>query len=459
MALKLRIISEQYQQLGKQSTRLFGVTGGRIGRSADNDWILPDPDRYISSHHAVIRHQAGQWLIEDTSTNGVFINGAEIPLSQHGPYQLNDGDHVRMGDYDLLVSIDPRADFPPDASGQLPAPPVRKTKNAKRTEHEDLGAEIDINALLSGDVSEFAPTTGSTGRFEVGNAFGVDVKHQTPRVSSAAGSTPTLTVADVYEDIPLSDSFTEKPSLPTPPPNASGAPGDEWHLRTRRLQKNNLSVVGGSSSKDVSARIDTHSDLHAGIEALCRGAGIDPASLPNEMQAATLNLAGQMLRESILGLMEALKNRGEFKGKFDPSQTSSQAIENNPLKTSVSVDDALRKLMDSHNSRHLGPVEALRDAFTDLRTHQLAVTAAMHAGLNGLMQRINPAELQERFDRGLKRGALLGAANKMKYWDLYAEFFQALNQRNADGMPSTFAEEFVQAYTERSAGFKTPKKK
>ena len=49
------------------------------------------------------------------------------------------------------------------------------------------------------------------------------------------------------------------------------------------------------------------------------------------------------------------------------------------------------------------------------------------------MNRIEPGELQERFDRGLKRGPLLGAANKMKYWDLYTEFYQVLNQRNEQG--------------------------
>ena len=65
------------------------------------------------------------------------------------------------------------------------------------------------------------------------------------------------------------------------------------------------------------------------------------------------------------------------------------------------------------------------------------------------MNRIEPGELQERFDRGLKRGALLGAANKMKYWDLYIEFYQALNQRNEQGLPTLFAEELARTYAEK----------
>ena len=146
MALKLRVISDHYKQLGKQSSRLFGVSGGRIGRASDNDWILPDPERYISSHHAKVVFRAGRWVLEDTSTNGIFVNDTNTPVSVEGPRPLKDGDRLRMGDYEILVSIDERNDFPSDATGQLPHPPA-----VKSTPHpqEDLGEALDITDLLT----------------------------------------------------------------------------------------------------------------------------------------------------------------------------------------------------------------------------------------------------------------------------------------------------------------------
>ena len=111
MALKLRVISDHYKALGKRSSQLFGVTGGRIGRAQDNDWILPDPERYVSSHHCKVSFRAGQWMLEDTSTNGVFINGSDTPAAIEGAYALQDGDRLRVGDYDIIVSIDDRNDF------------------------------------------------------------------------------------------------------------------------------------------------------------------------------------------------------------------------------------------------------------------------------------------------------------------------------------------------------------
>ena len=51
MAIKLRVISDQYRELGENRSRVFGVNGGTIGRAPDNDWVLPDPtpDRLRSS--------------------------------------------------------------------------------------------------------------------------------------------------------------------------------------------------------------------------------------------------------------------------------------------------------------------------------------------------------------------------------------------------------------------------
>ena len=151
MALKLRVISDHYKALGKRSSRLFGVTGGRIGRATDNDWVLPDPERYVSSHHCKIDFRSGAWVLEDTSTNGVFINGADTPASVDGVYSLQDGDRLRLGDYEILVSIDERNDFPADATGQIPIPPraPRVPPRVPAVSFDDLGEALDITDLLS----------------------------------------------------------------------------------------------------------------------------------------------------------------------------------------------------------------------------------------------------------------------------------------------------------------------
>src|SRR5690606_33841629 len=144
------------------------------------------------------------------------------------------------------------------------------------------------------------------------------------------------------------------------------------------------------------------SDSASGVEAFCRGAAIDPSFLQSDAHHALLTVSVQMYRVSVLGLMDALKIAHNLKCRLRLAETTIQPSDNNPLKFSASVDEALLKLLDPHSSRYLGPVEAIRSSFADLRTHHAALLAAIQAAVDELMTRIEPSELQERFDRGLK---------------------------------------------------------
>lgn len=460
MALKLRIISDHYKALGKRSSRLFGVTGGRIGRAQDNDWILPDPDRYVSSHHCKVAFRAGEWVLEDTSTNGVFINGSDTPASIEGAYSLQDGDRLRLGDYEVLVSIDDRNDFSPDASGQIPAPP--RVRKAAMKLGEDLGEELDITDLLSDSlvqsVAEPPPARAANSPanelFDLSKALGIDLQPAKPAPA------PTARPAAKPARSGFASLLNSTPDEGEQRTVTHARKTDDWQMQTRPYDRKTMTALTSPAALVRQDKAETERpkrtsdngsvDIGTGVDAFCRGAGIDPASLPTDTQNALLTLAGQMVREVVLGLMEALKGRADLKSRLRLSQTTIQPGENNPLKFSASVDEAVLKLLDPHGSRYLGPIEAIRDSFADLRMHQTALAAAIQAAIDELMNRIEPGELQERFDRGLKRGPLLGATNKMKYWDLYAEFYQALNQRNERGLPTLFAEELARTYAERA---------
>ena len=487
MALKLRVISDHYKALGKRSSRLFGVTGGKIGRAQDNDWILPDPDRYVSSHHCKVDFRAGQWVLEDTSTNGVFINGSDTPASVEGAYRLQDGDRLRLGDYEVLVSIDERNDFAADDSGQIPAPPRVRNKSNVKTHHRatdgDLGEELDLTDLLSDSAIAPAPAmppplrapASSSSPLDLESALALDSDDLKAMGPIPAAPAPVKAPKTAFASL-LGDSGEHKtvarPRRPEPPPKVVEEPrkADDWHMQTRPYDRKKLAALTSPAAlakqlekapeperpAPAPKRVENGSaEAPVGLEAFCRGAGIDPASLPIDQQNALLTLAGQMVRETVLGLMESLKARSDVKSRMRLNQTTIQPGENNPLKFSPSVDEAVLKLLDPHSSRYLGPIDAIRETFADIRTHQAALSGAIQAAIDEVMNRIEPGELQERFDRGLKRGPLLGATNKMKYWDLYTEFYQVLNQRGEGGLPTLFAEEFARTYAEKVA----PKKK
>ena len=82
MTLRLSVVSEHAIRLGPHSTKVFGVHGGTIGRATDNAWILPDPERYLSGKHVRIDFRVGTYVLVDTSSNGTYVNGAQVPLGK-----------------------------------------------------------------------------------------------------------------------------------------------------------------------------------------------------------------------------------------------------------------------------------------------------------------------------------------------------------------------------------------
>src|SRR5258706_9897874 len=101
MALRLTIISEQAAELGEQASVVFEKDGGTIGSARHNRWVLPDRMRYISSHHARISFLNGGFIVEDTSTNGLFLNDEIEPVGRLGPQPLRPGDRLRLRAYPI----------------------------------------------------------------------------------------------------------------------------------------------------------------------------------------------------------------------------------------------------------------------------------------------------------------------------------------------------------------------
>ena len=167
MPLQLEIVSDHKDILGDDCVREFRENGGTIGRSLENDWILPDPDHYISGKHATIDFQAGAYYLADISSNGVFVNDEAQPLGRGNPRRLFNGDRLRMGDFEFLVTLDEGESLvmpPPEPMTVVPDHVERLVpEEALKTgidllgEEEITGDEEFESALFGGSVAEKEP--------------------------------------------------------------------------------------------------------------------------------------------------------------------------------------------------------------------------------------------------------------------------------------------------------------
>jgi type VI secretion system FHA domain protein len=411
MALRLRVISEHRLRLGDKSTFVFGVSGGSIGRSAENDWVLPDDMRYVSGRHARIVFHKGRYLLQDTSSNGTYVNDSERPLGNQNPHELKTGDIVRIGEYHVQVQIDSATDFSLDDSALYATGSTSSRR--RRPAPPDLGASLRLENLLE------ASNDMSSDELKPVNAFGQAVSsrtralqsgHTLPEVSNTA---PELDVTSdaVARRIARLARATEKSQkaaqLPTPPATAP-------------------------------AHAPNAPDNTPGLQAFCRGAGIGAETLPVDAHARMLHLAGQLLRECLSGLKESNRSQQEQRNQLrvtyerDPGDFL-------PSLERHSIEELIQELLKAHDSRRFDAVQWLRESFTGARRHDAAMIEAMRAAFVDFVGRLDPRDLATRFERSARRKTLGN-------WELYGEFYRQLCEMQPNALPHIFVETFAQSY-------------
>jgi type VI secretion system protein len=407
MSLRLRVVSDHRRQLAERHTMVFGMSGGSIGRSSENDWVLPDPMRYISAHHARVHYRDGHFYLEDLSTNGVFVNDQPEALSKlgSGGYRLKNGDILRLGEYQIVVALEagPEPQIPEIDPGAAVPTSIHALHPIGRAAQTDIGAMLDLEELLVSD-------SAGSGSFQPVNAYGQSV--------GAARAT----------------------SLAARPAPAAEPSDDSLARRIARLAK-----AAGRDSRGASA--PALYDVQSGLQAFCRGAGIEPEKLPAEAQTRLLHLTGQLLREALVGLKDLERSRSEIRDRFRIEVPPPEADDPRPSLGRSTVDELLIDLLLQHESRSIDGVQWLREAVGEAKAHEQAVAQAMRSAFVEFLDRLDPAELEARFERAARRGKAR-SADKAQYWELFTTFYRNLIEMPADHLPHTFVEAFAAAYRE-----------
>jgi predicted component of type VI protein secretion system len=333
VALRLTVISEQGPTLGDRASVLFGPDGGRIGRAHDNEWVLPDPKRYLSSHHAQVRFRNGAFLIEDTSTNGLFLNENTDPVGRLGPQPLRPGDVLRLGAYQIKVSDDATAAVDASAVVAYSAP----QSGGEGAVQQDIGVDLNISELLvtDADLSSQRRAFDPWGQ-PVDDSAVLQFDHAQQAAARAMRTAP--------------------PPRPAPPPRAAPAMG-----------------------------------TGQGLDAFSRGAGMNPRQLPADGHDRLLRLAGLLLREALVGIKNLARTQREIRQVSGLCATADDpervALQNLP------VEELLARLLMGHENQQLDAVQWLRELFSLATRHDAALMRALRPALDEFTKRLDPAVL------------------------------------------------------------------
>lgn len=185
------------------------------------------------------------------------------------------------------------------------------------------------------------------------------------------------------------------------------------------------------------------------LRALLEGLGMARASAITTLTPTLMRLLGTLLAESVSGTVDLLHARASIKREVRAEVTAIRPRQNNPLKFSPTAALALQHLLGPTVPGFLPADEAMRDAFRDLRAHELAVMAGMRSALAGLLQRFDPKALESRITGKSGLGMLLSGGRRAQLWEAYQQLFGQLSAEAEDGFHEVFGRAFLQAYEEQ----------
>jgi FHA domain-containing protein len=175
--------------------------------------------------------------------------------------------------------------------------------------------------------------------------------------------------------------------------------------------------------------------------------GLQMPQLP--LQALTpelMELIGQLLREAAAGTIDLLTARAVFKRELRAQGTMIVTRNNNPLKFSPSAEVALQHLLAPPARGFMPAAQAMRDAYDDLRAHQIGFLAGMQAALEGVLSRFDPAELEKRLTERSMLHTVLPASRKARMWEVFVEHYGRIRAEAGDDFHTLFGAAFLKAY-------------
>lgn len=479
MALHLTIIKCPPAASVAEDRKSFGATGGIIGRGAGNDWVLPDPERFLSSKHCQVSKEGSDYFLTDLSTNGTFVNGSQEPLGRGARTALNDGDSFDVGEYRFKVAVEKDVDAFPDSPFEDPNPFEQESDVDLAGSAKANPESMFMSSQYSGSVSDITPDAmkvsdpllaldnaqnqagfddpfagdpfadGSQedsanllqesidwpqAKQEAGlpDDWGDDISLLGARNGPATAYTlpddDALIVKKSTLDVP------EKPVAKAPPQAARPQPTAAPKPRPRKPAPNRAAPkpqAGGSVDRSL-------------VDAM----GFADTELSDDQIREIHTVVGGIMRESIDGLMQVLRSRTSIKNEFRINITTIQPVENNPIKFSASIDEVLEIMFLRQSRAYKQPLESVQESFQSIADHQVAVLAGIRSAFRSALGKFDPLLLEEEFKQSGKAGLMPGML-KGKMWSAYQEHYQDIANDVERSFQDLFGDEFVQAYEDQ----------
>jgi type VI secretion system protein len=260
---------------------------------------------------------------------------------------------------------------------------------------------------------------------------------------------PTPIPNDPFDDIfgegPLTPPAAPLPPEPLPaPPVAVAAPVAIPQPDEATLPPPMAPAAAPVGAAPAAVSVGNEAAAQAFLTALeVEGLRIDPADL-----TGTMGRMGRMVRLMITGLREILMTRTSIKSEFRIDQTMISAGGNNPLKFSISPEQAIEALVRPTGKGYLDSGAAVEQALNDIKAHEMAMVTGMEAALKGVLAKLDPEVLAGRIEVSGGLGSIL-KGKKARYWEVYEKMYAEISDQAENDFHELFSREFARAYKQQ----------
>ncbi|PBB42661.1 type VI secretion system-associated FHA domain protein TagH [Mesorhizobium sp. WSM3866] len=454
-----------------------------IGRSADAGWQIDDPDMFVSRAHCKISGGRDGYFVTDTSSSGLFIDDSDSPLGTGRSARLQSGMRLRLGDYVLYVEVQPSAsqtsvsEVANHSAAAWSAPQPRSSPSIGGDDFFSAKVEEEPRRPRPADLPDpfEQPVPGAYDR--------ASNQRSSPAFDDPFSLDPVATPASDDESATgQSDpfGFGDMPSRgdtaqPAPKPTGfddfgfgpAATPASANGAHTARRSEQPAEKPQVAPPRDFPARTPeppppprpapaprpsraaqpAPGDM-ALRAAFLRGMGVEEADFLGRDAIAEMEKFGREYRLMLDGLMQLLRKRAEEKGSARVAQTVVGASEVNPLKFLPTVEDVIVTIISERSPGFLSGEAAIGDAVKDLAQHHVRAWRGVQAALRRMIDRFDPATIEEELKSNSAIGNLLAGGRNAKLWELYQKRHRDIAQSAESSFLGEIGADFRDAYEE-----------
>src|SRR6185312_1005649 len=178
-------------------------------------------------------------------------------------YRMQNGDIIRVGEYQIVVAVEASEPAPAPTDGAAVPTSIHALHTLGRAAQTDIGAMLNLDELL-------VPDTSPSDSFRPVDAYGVPVRTAAPAPSPAAARGGAA--AAVAQAVAVAAA---------PAPAATADIDIESEAVARRIAR--LARAAGRDPRNGASAPALY-DVQSGLQAFCRGAGVDGDKLSPDAQ-------------------------------------------------------------------------------------------------------------------------------------------------------------------------------